>query len=745
MTPSPLPNTRQDPSGAFLALIWRALRKHWWLVMAVTAAVTVVTSFYIMGRPKVFRASMTVKIDPVAIRPLGRDVQTPGDSSEMLWATRDYYETQYKIIRSRAVAETVVRQLSLHRDSAFLSGLPATPGLPPANATIEGAAGVIQGALTVEPIKNSRMVLMTFDDADPIRARRILAAVADAYIQQNLDAGLASVGNAGEWLNTQLAKLKTELEASELALHEYKKGKQLLSVSLDDQSNMLRNEMVQLDQALTEARTKRERLAARIAQLNRVNPDDPTWLPASELLDNSVLAELRSTYVAAQTQFESLTKAGKGLNHPEVQSVEGNLSTARAAVIAEVKNIQESNRRDLTAAEQEIGGLSGLYGSAKQRALDLNLLEIEYGRLERNKENTQRLYSLVLERAKESDLATEMRFNNISVVDSPLVPGSPIKPLVSQSIALGLFGGLLLGLMVVFAREAMDRTVKTPTDVEHELGLTCLGLLPQIGQQESPAKSTQRRRRAQVSADSGPPELHLHHHPTSGAAEAMRAVRTNIFFMSPDKPFERLLVTSAGPAEGKTTVACSLAIAIAQSGKSVVLVDADLRRPRLRRIFGIEADRGGVTNALLDASLLDECVTKSDVPNLSILPTGPVPPNPSELLHSASFQRLLDSLSKRFDRVVIDSPPLVPVTDAAILSTLVDTTVVVVRGFKTRKDLARQAVRSLRDVNAPIAGVLLNDIDLTRGEYGYYQYYSYKGGGYASTEASEGPATQTAG
>jgi capsular exopolysaccharide synthesis family protein len=210
--------------------------------------------------------------------------------------------------------------------------------------------------------------------------------------------------------------------------------------------------------------------------------------------------------------------------------------------------------------------------------------------------------------------------------------------------------------------------------------------------------------------------------------------------MSPDKPFQRLLVTSAGPSDGKTTVACSLAITIAQSGKSVLLLDADLRRPRLHKVFQSGAGQPGVTHALLDQNRLDECVQTTEIPNLSVLTTGPIPPNPAELLHSGSFQRLLENLSQRFDRVIIDSPPLVPVTDAAILSSFVDSTVLVVRGFKTRKDLARQAARSLRDVGASIAGVILNDVDLSRGEYGYYQYYSYKQRGYSAHESDDSAA-----
>jgi succinoglycan biosynthesis transport protein ExoP len=279
--------------------------------------------------------------------------------------------------------------------------------------------------------------------------------------------------------------------------------------------------------------------------------------------------------------------------------------------------------------------------------------------------------------------------------------------------------GLALGIGAALARGFADRTVKTPEDVEKGMGATFLGLLPQVA---SDRTMPGRRRRRNVD-DPGAPELVVHHSPMSSVAEAARAIRTNLLFMAPDKPYRTLLVTSAGPSEGKTTVACCIAVAMAQSGKSVVLVDCDLRRPRIHRVFQRRND-AGLTTALLDATDASSGPHATEVPNLSIVTAGPIPPNPAELLQSDRFRVYVKRLEASFDHVILDSSPVVAVTDAAVLSTVADGTVLVVRAFQTRKDLADYSIRTLRDVSARMAGVVLNAVNLDRDEYRYsYQYY----------------------
>lgn len=709
----------------------RLLRKHLALVLAVTVAVSLAVTFYTLGKKKIYQSSATVLFDPNPPRPLGKQVDTVVDmGSGNYWNNKEYYETQYELMRSLRVALAVVHDLGLHRDPAFLQN--ASPGakVKPQEVKPEEAAELLLRRVTVQPVKNSRLADLKYEDADPERAQRITSAMVETYVAKNLEDVQSSTGSAVEWLNGQLDKLKSNLDSSELALHEYKLNKNILSLDIDSQSNMLREEMQQLNRALTEVRIRREELTARRTELLKIKADDPKNLPATELLENSLLSQLRNGYLKAVSDRDALIGSGKGENHPEVRAAEAQVQTAKEALLAEVRNIQGAVERDLAIVRQQEGGLAGLFERAKRQALDLNLLGIEYNRLFRTKENSEKLYELVLERTKEGDLTRMMQVNNIRVVDRPLLPNKPIRPRTPLNILLGLMAGLALGVGAAFGREMLDRTVKTQADIEQRLGLTFLGLLPAVSAQ-SAKKSRYYGRNRPVPVNTGElaPELIVHQSPMSGPAEAARSVRTNIQFMSPDQPFRTLLVTSAGPAEGKTTVATSLAIAMAQAGQKVVLVDGDLRRPRVHRIFNKSSDIG-LTVALMDSGVLTDEVMRTDIPNLSVVPAGPIPPNPAEILQSDKFADLLRDLRNRFDRVVIDSPPVVPVTDAAVLSTQVDGAILVVRAFTTSREFAQEASRALQGVGGRIAGVVLNAVELDRSEYRHYHYSYYRKGGY---------------
>ncbi len=730
----PAPLEQGDEGGFSLGLLARALRKNWFLVVLAVAAFVTGASLYTSRLTRIYEAVASVQLDPQPLMPLGN--QTGGQvGPESYWSNQEYFATQLQVLTSRKVAEAVVRKLALNRDHSFVTNKPAGPQGGASEVSIDFAANLLRSRMEVKQIADSRLTRVTYRDADPSRAQRVLAGIVDEYVDQNLDRTLDTASQRAEWLDTQLVKLKQELESQEMDLHDFKKRNNLLSVSFDDQSNMLRAQIQQLNSALTDLKARQERVAARLAVLQGINAENPAAIPQSELLGDGLLKSLRSSYLDAEEQLGRLRAMGKGDNHPDVQAAAVTLQSSHDALQTEIQNIRHGCEADLDAVHRELAGVTRLYETAKTQAMDLNLNEVRYARLRRSKDNTEHVFGVVLERSTESGLSKLMPFNNVRVLDRPLVPAAPVLPRPSLNLALGAALGLLVGLFFAVGRELLDRTVRDAADVERELGIPSIGSLPDVQGRAGLATlyygaypHGRAHKRNSSGSESNPerlvPEMLVHHYPKSAAAEAARAIRTNLLLTSPDRPYKTLLVTSPSPAEGKTMVAASVAIAMAQAGQRVCLVDCDLRRPRVHSIFGSPI-APGVTVAMLDPSKLDEALIKTSAPDLWILPAGPTPPNPADLMHSDAFGRLLEALQSRFDRIVIDSPPAGIVTDPVVLSTRVDATLLVVRARRTRRESARHALRSLMDVGGTVPGFIINAVGATGDGYPYSYYGSY--------------------
>jgi capsular exopolysaccharide synthesis family protein len=722
--------TATETSVAGVVSVLKAVRKHWAIVVACTLVAGGASLLYSKSVEKIYEASSLIEIGSRASQPLGTDASKGGSLDlgvSLFWDPSMYYQTQYKIISSAPVLKRAVTALSLQNDYEFF-GLKVPPAQP---MSLDLAVEKVRGSVLVEAVKGSSMATIKVTDPDPKRAKRICDAIASAYVELNLETAVDASSEAVVWLDGQIDHLKKDLEGNENALYEFKEKNDLPSISINDASNMLRQEMQQYDEVLTHSRTRREELLARKAELATLTADNPDDIPASELLANLYLQTLRTQYREAFEQLVSLRASGKGDNHPLVKEAAGKLEDARKALLNEIHNVQDGVARDLAVVERQVQGEAELYDQARRRAVDLNMKEIEYHRLDRSRDENEKIYSLLIERMKETDLARMMRTNNLRIVEAAVAGAVPIRPRTGVNFAVGLIAGFLLGFAIAWLREQLDSSIKTPDDIEHKLGLTFLGLLPAVEDVARPRRS-RRHSRANgpaAAANTGPPELIVHRRPVSGAAEAARTIRTNLMFMNPDKPYKTMLVASAAPAEGKTTVACSLAISLAQGGQRVCLVDCDLRRPRIHRIFGRRLDIG-VTSVLVGDATIEQVALPTEVDGLWSVPAGPLPPNPADLLHSERFRRFVRELGERFDRVILDSPPLVAVTDSAIISTVVDAVVFVIRAFKTGKYLSAQGLRALYDVEAPLVGAVLNAVNLDHHEYSYYYYFYYKRDGY---------------
>ncbi|HEY8430072.1 MAG TPA: polysaccharide biosynthesis tyrosine autokinase [Sandaracinaceae bacterium] len=712
----------------YLRVIWT----YKWLILALTAVVGAAVIFWTLRQPKVYQATCTIEYDPNPTTPLGREIEDPANPIGSFWMSREFFATQNRIIASRTVAEAVVRSLHLHREPEFfglhLSGEERARWEP---RSVEEAAGVLQSRLTVEPLEDTRIVAIKVTDEDPERAATLANAVAQAYIDKTLRDRAGSTDRAGEWLAERSDELRSRLEASELALHRFKQEHNVLSVSMEDRQNLLAADITHHNTKLQEARSRRRQLEARAARIRALVESEDVEAAAAAFPENAALTAMRTELRAKIAQQESLSRR-YGPNHQQMVTLAGEIAALREQMRRELRGLLRAAEADVAEVRRVEAGHRQDLEAAQQAGLELNLREIEYQRLNRERENNAKLYNLVLERSTETELAQRHQATHARLLDTALEPTTPISPSFTTNAAGGLGAGLALGLALAFLLSQLDRRMKSVADVE-QAGLTVLGILPRIeeGDDAQPMygrKNGKRGRRAPTPASTSR-DLFVHTHPMSAAAECCRTIRTNLTFMSADDPIRTLVVTSANPREGKTTVTANVAISLAQSGKRVLLVDTDLRRPRLHRAFGVSSGRG-VTSVIVGEARLMDVVQSTAIPNLDVLPCGPIPPNPSELLHSQRFAELVCEALQHYERVIFDSPPLAAVTDAAVLAPQLDAALVVVKAHATTRDALASALRQLRDVSANVVGGVLNDLDPRRKGYGagdYYYYYRREG------------------
>jgi succinoglycan biosynthesis transport protein ExoP len=719
MLPAPSMETEEDPGGievrwADPAAVLRVLSRRRWLVGAVTLLVLAAVSIYTLRQPKIYEASTSLIIDASPPRFLD-NTQMPEvveSGTGNYWFNKEYYETQYKVIASRAVSERVVEKLGLEHDLAFL-GLDKVRDAEQQKKAVANADATarLQSKIKVAPVKDSRLLYITIQDVDPKRAALLANEVANAYIAETLALKLRVTGTASQWLEDRLESLSVQAKQSELAVYDFKKTQDMLTTSLEDRQSMISQRLTSINLALTEVRTRIAGLKARVEAMEALRKaaagdDQEGSVHFAEAIAGGLLIEqLKVRYSAVRGECAEL-KERYLADHPKLVACNDKLSAARHDLEREVNNVVLAARSELTEGLARERNLSALLETAKGEAFEVNKRQLDFDRLKREADNNQRLYDLVLKRLKDIELSGMLRTSNARVLDGAREVSVPVKPNVKLNLALALLFGLLGGIAMAFAVELPDTSISTQEQVEQWLGVTFLGILPSFHKAK----------------DGQLDDLTVFKHPKSAAAECCRAIRTNLLFMSPDKPLKTILVTSSGPEDGKTTTAISVAIAMAESGNRVLLVDADMRRPRIHRAFNLPTATG-LSSLILGTGTLNESVRSTEVPNLSLLTCGPVPPNPAELLHTQAFAALLRDMTGSFDRVVIDSPPVAAVSDALVMSTHVDGTLLVLKAGRTSREFARRTIRALKDVNARLFGAVLNDLNLEDRQYrGYYHY-----------------------
>ncbi len=707
----------------------RILRKRVWLIGGVALAALLAGGTYLLMAPKIFRASSSIIIESSSSRILGDKTESVDFGGTDYWSNKDFLETQYKVLASREVLQRVVDKKGLDRDLGFLG----VEGIEDAEKREEALERIVPVEVLaertrIEPVKNSQLTQIVVEDVDPVRAAEISNAIVEAYIESNLDRRLDGTRAASQWLADQMADLKGKLESSEIALYDFRRENDILSASIEDRQSILSKRLNTLSESLTSVMGRRAELESALAEASRAqreNPSDPLWARTLRLVSsNLVLGNLRTEYAklegqAAEAEERYLDK------HPARAAAQEKLSTLRRRIVEEMNTVVASLRsehRELLGTQTH---LEALIEGLKVESFEVNKKEIDQRKLQREKENNERLYDLVLSRLKDADLAVMLKANNVRLLDAAVPPLRPVKPRPALVLALSMLLGFFGGVGLAYLAELLDNTLKGEDEIEEVLQVPFLGMLPSL------APTGARR---EMREDDPARDLYVARNPKSAQAEAIRSVRTNLLFMSPDKEQKRILVTSSSPQEGKSSVALNLAVAMAQNGAKVLLIDTDMRRPRLHRALGV-SNEVGISTVLVNEARLADAIKSTEVAGLSLLPCGPVPPNPAEMMHTERFREVLEELSQRYDRLILDSPPVVAAADAAVLSSQVDGVIYVARFKKTTKDLAKRMLRTLHDVNAPILGVVLNDVNLESQEYGYYSYkrYGYYGDASSTT------------
>lgn len=702
----------------------RVVYKRRWVAIPVFLAVLALGAINSYRTTPLYRASTQILIE--------KDTPKVGDLSTIFqqndgWYNDDFYQTQYRILQSRSLARKTAEAMRLDQHPAlrrateqvrspwtirgaiagaigFVKSLGGNAPAPPAaQAAAKDPdpygryADVVLGALDVTPVRNSRLVDISMTSTDPQLATDLANAHARTYMEQNLEFRFSASKEATDWLEQQLAEQRKKVEASEAELQRYKE--QHDAVAVEDRQNIVVQRLADLNSAATKAKTVRIEKEALYNQLKSIqNSNALDSFPA--VLGNEYIQKLKSDLGDLQrVQAELSDKYGD--RHPEMVKVRSAIQSAEAKLQIEIDKVVQSVRSEYeTALAQErtfVGALEG----GKAEALSLNRKGIEFSVLQRDAESNRQVYEALLQRTKETGISGELKASNIRVVDPAEVPGGPFLPRRQQDLTTAAFSGLVLALGLVFLFEYLDNRIKSPQELRAQLNVPFLGMVPSID-----VKS------GALLHDGVPPNF----------AEAIRGVRTNVLFSSAEEGVRVVVVTSAGPGEGKSLFSSNLAVSLAQAGQRVLHVDADMRRPRVHAIFDL-AQEPGLSNLLVGDCKPSEAIRKTTVQNLCVLPAGLIPPNPAELLGSKRCEDFFATLGQNFDWVILDSPPVLAVADASILANTATGVVFVVGADQTSRQAARAALEQLAAVQAHVIGAVLNRVDLEKNPYYYSAYY----------------------
>lgn len=707
----------EEQSAFDLASYWHLALKHRIVIIGCFLAVVAIGAALTLLMTPIYTAQATLQIDREAARVYTADDVSPRESMSQ---GEDFYQTQYGLLRSRSLAERVVASLGLAATDDSLRALGVEPPPPTGTAAAQAerrraiALGVLQGGLSVTPVRGSRLVAVGFDNPDPVIAARIANGFAENFIQANLDRKYESSSYAREFLEERITQTKGRLEEAERQLVAYAANQQIINVGEPSEGgnqgggtqSLTSSSLIALNASLAEARAQR---VAAEERWRSARSTDLMTLP--EVLSNPSIQRLTEQRAALDSEYQQKLSIYQP-DYPEMVRLKAQIDEADGQIRTIAGNIRTSIQSQYVIAANQERALQGQVSGLTGDVLDQRDRSIQYNILQRELDTTRTLYEGLLQRYKEVGVTGDVTANNISIIDTATPPGGPSKPNMMINLALAAIFGLGLGVVAALVLEALDETVATPDDVEKKLGIPVLGVVPLLDKGQTTAAGLADIR--------------------SGFSEAYYSLRTALQFSTPDGAPASLLVSSARPAEGKSTTAYAVAINLARVGKQVLLIDGDLRNPSMHRVVGVDNERG-MSNLLSGSSDLASVVQRTRQDNLFFIPCGPLPPNPAELWGSDRLRQFLIEARNNFDHVIVDGPPVLGFADSPLLAATVGGVLFVLESRGTRRGQARGALRRLKVGRARLLGAVLTKFNAKSTSYGGYDYaYDYNYGAYGS-------------
>src|SRR5579863_2551655 len=711
------------------------LRKHQWLIAFFLLAVVSIVTIATFRMQPIYEATARVEID--------REVSSAfhfsaADQDDAYFDLEDYIVTQSKILQSETLAAQTVKSMGLDRMPEF-GGSPGRvekPAPPGSDASLirPPAVGALLAGLSVKRVPNSRLLDVTFEATSPALAARVVNGHLNNFIEQNFRSRFDAATQASNWMAGQLNEMKIKVENAEDARLEYERENQIWTI--DEKSDITTQKLAELEKQLTDAQAERINKEAVYQLAQSGNYDAIAAVRESAVIQDILKQQttLSAAYTDAVNQY--------GPKFPKVLRIQAQLKDLDQLITREKLNIGNQVEADYRGSRQRELLLKQALDEQKSEVNQTAEKLVQYNILKREADTNKQLYDGMLQKLKEAGITAGLRSSNIRIVDPALIPSGPSRPNKTRNILMSIMVGLIGGIGLALLREYLDNTVKTPDDIETLSRLPSLAVVPALTNSSGKRRGRFAKflKTSVVTSKEGRAELISHNMPQSQMSEAFRALRTSLLLSQADHPPQVILMTSALPREGKTTAAVNLAVTLAQLGDKTLLVDADLRKPGINRALSlVDGKHAGLSSYLAGVSSLDLItVPHPAIANLDAIPTGPIPPNPADLLSSRKLTELIAELRTRYKFVVIDSPPIMAATDAVILSVLVDGVLMVVRSGETPKEAFTRTRDLLAGVKCHMLGVVLNAVDASSPDYYYsYRYYPYSYGGYGREEDSK--------